>query len=160
MGGSKTGTLTEIFKELLQRNLPVEVIEIDATTPFAKIVSSIASAAVFVGFHGAGLSHAAWLKPGSTLFEVICRGSQLYEDRYHKSDFANMSRFYGAKYVYYDAEAAVVTDERIKIVRESKGMDWEQNIEVRCRRRARPSRTHPLTPCASLLTDSARKRAS
>lgn len=70
------------------------------------------------------LTHSTWLKPGSTLIEVICRGSELYEDRYHKSDFANLSRFFGAKYVYYDAGAAVVTNERIKIVKESKGKDW------------------------------------
>ena len=109
----------------------MQVIEISSATPFADVVSTIASAAVLVGFHGAGLTHATWLKHGSTLVEVICRGSELYDDRYHKSDFANLSRFFGSNYVYYDAAAAVVTNERIKIVKESKGKDREQNIEVR-----------------------------
>lgn len=48
------------------------------------------------------------LTPGSTLIEVIVRGERFFNNAYHKADFANLSRFFGARYMYYDAKEAVV----------------------------------------------------
>ncbi|GMH92821.1 hypothetical protein TrVE_jg10816 [Triparma verrucosa] len=133
LGGLETGTLEEVVAELVRRKIRVSVVSFDEGTSFQEVVTKVASAAIFVGVHGAVLIHSAWLKPGTTLLEVISRGSELYKEIYLKSDFANLSRFFGARYLYYDAESSVITDKRLKIVQNAKGTKYEGggNIEIR-----------------------------
>jgi len=97
--GSTTGTFAEVVDAMCTLNLPVEVVEFESLTPQEQI-DVAGQSTILVGAHGAGLSHAMFVKEGGAVVEILMR--QGFGQDYHKADFANLVRFYGKKYVYYD----------------------------------------------------------
>ena len=60
IGGDKMGNLVEIVKSITDRSIEVKIMEFNGETALHTIVSAVSGAAVLVGFHGAGLTHAMW----------------------------------------------------------------------------------------------------
>ncbi|KAL9187890.1 hypothetical protein ACHAXT_006268 [Thalassiosira profunda] len=101
--GSTKGTFSEIVDAMCGLGLPVDVVEFEAMS-IEDQIQAASTATVVVAAHGAGMSHAAWMRPGTAVVEVLFRqGSEFVGSDYHKADFANLARFYGKKYVYYDS---------------------------------------------------------
>jgi len=96
-----TGTFVEVVDAMCSLNLPVEVVEFESLTPQEQI-DVAGQSTILVGAHGAGLSHAMFVKEGGAVVEILMR--QNFDDGidYHKADFANLVRFYGKQYIYYD----------------------------------------------------------
>lgn len=111
---SDTRTASTIFEALLAAGLPVEVVCFDDTFSLEQQVHIMARAAVVISVHGAQLTNLAWMRPRSVVLEISLRYGWCNDPwvfppvppcvPYHKSDYANMARFFDVKYQYYDAE--------------------------------------------------------
>ena len=99
--GSRNGSFVEVVDAICNLGIPVKVIEFEDLSAEQQIQSA-QSANVLVAAHGAALSHAAWMKPGGAIVEVLMRQGFVEFGDYHKADYANLARFFGLKYVYYD----------------------------------------------------------
>lgn len=103
--GAKSGSFAEVVDAMCRRGLRVVPIEFTSKQPIVDVMRALARTAVFVGVHGAGLSHASWIPPESVMIEITLRRNFNISGpntMYHKSDFANMARYYGLDYNYYD----------------------------------------------------------
>lgn len=108
--GSRTGTFAEIIDAMCSLGLPISIVEFETMTVEEQI-QAVSSSTVMLAAHGAGMSHAAWMRPGAAVVEVLMRQGFAGSD-YHKADFANLARFYGKKYVYYDAVSLMPSNAR------------------------------------------------
>ena len=105
MVGSKTGSFVEVVDALCKLGLRAIPIEISESLPIKNLMKVLSSAAVFIGVHGAGLSHISWLAPETVVIEVTLRrnfNQSGSHSMYFKSDYANLARFYGLDYNYFD----------------------------------------------------------
>jgi len=102
--GSTTGTFAEVVDAMCKLNLPVDVVEFESLSPQEQI-DVAGQSTILVGAHGAGLSHAMFVQEGGAVVEILMRQNFDHGSDYHKADFANLVRFYGKKYVYYDSIA-------------------------------------------------------
>ena len=116
-GGYEWGKHDIVIDALSKRGLPVRSIAFNSSLPTAAVVRAVAKAKVMIGVHGAGLTHAMWMRRGSTLIEVINRsplyygGGQQGTRGYHKADFANLARAFGIRYYYKDSKGIVAKNE-------------------------------------------------
>lgn len=109
-----TRSASTIFEALLAAGLPAEVLCFDDTFSLEEQVHIMARAAVVISIHGAQLTNLAWMRPRSVVIEISLRYGWCNDPwvfppvppcvPYHKSDYANMARFFDVKYLYYDAE--------------------------------------------------------
>lgn len=99
--GSRSGTFSEVVDAMCSMGLPIKVVEFE-TLAAEEQIQAVSSSVVMVAAHGAGISHAAWMRPGTAVVEVLMRQGFAGSD-YHKADFANLVRFFGKNYFYYDA---------------------------------------------------------
>jgi capsular polysaccharide biosynthesis protein len=65
--------------------LPISIVEFETMTVEEQI-QAVSSSTVMLAAHGAGMSHAAWMRPGAAVVEVLMRQGFAGSD-YHKADF-------------------------------------------------------------------------
>ena len=97
--GSQTGTFAEVINAMCGLDLPVVVVEFETMTVEEQI-QAVSTSAVMVAAHGAGISHAAWMKPGMAVVEVLMRQGFAGSD-YHKADFGTCA--------FYDLVTQIVS---------------------------------------------------
>jgi len=109
LAGAETGTATEIVLALMDRSLPVYVVDlVDAS--IEEQVMLFESATVVIGMHGAGLTNLVWMRPGaSAIIEVAasygwnryidnegrCAVNQEVPEYYMKGGYYNLARRFG-----------------------------------------------------------------
>jgi hypothetical protein len=80
------------------------VVEFHQDDDFCQTVNLMRNTRVLIGVHGAGLTNLALLEPGSIVIEILMRGGG-FNPYYYKAEYANMARFFGIKYYYFDSKS-------------------------------------------------------
>jgi hypothetical protein len=79
------------------------VVEFQQDDDFCQTVNLMRNTRVLIGVHGAGLTNLALLEPGSIVVEILMRTG--FDQYYYKAEYANMARFFGMRYYYFDSES-------------------------------------------------------
>jgi protein O-GlcNAc transferase len=74
-------------------DVAITVVDDAATLPFAQQLRIAHSSDILVGAHGAGLTHGMFLRPGSTLVELLPHGLPNFQG------FRNVAHFMGLRYL-------------------------------------------------------------
>ncbi len=82
------------------------VVEFNSQDDFCQTVNLMRNTRVLIGVHGAGLTNLALLEPGSIVIEILMRGGG-FDPYYYKAEYANMARFFGMKYYYFDSNSVL-----------------------------------------------------
>ncbi len=112
LAGAQTGTATEIVLALLERSMPVYVVDL-AKASIEEQILLFESAPVVIGMHGAGLTNMIWMRPKeSTIIEVAasygwaryvdnegrCSIVQNEPEAYMKGGYSNLASRFGIQH--------------------------------------------------------------
>lgn len=112
LAGAETGTATEIVLALLDRSLPVYILD-SAEASIEEQILLFESATVVIGMHGAGLTNLIWMRPGeSVIIEVAasygwakyvdkegrCIVMQEEPENYKKGGYRNLAQRFGVRH--------------------------------------------------------------
>ncbi|KAH7843501.1 hypothetical protein Vadar_017371 [Vaccinium darrowii] len=88
------GLLVKMAEEI---GFEVEVLRPDRTTELAKIYRALNASDVFVGVHGAAMTHLLFLRPGTVFIQVIPLGTEWAAETYYGEPAVKL----GLKYIAY-----------------------------------------------------------